>query len=205
MCPQTRCFFATEWNSRGANAVTQRGAENEPSSPAMEMLLAMRMALVHLRHPSVTASLFFMCDFRPRNPFSMFVPDGEGGYGPVPTAAAVRWLNEAANGGGSFQRMVRMGARPVAGEGVKPQSYLAVEGGLFRSKGRATLILENGSADVFSLDPATLMPERRLSTIEFISMPDLDRTDKLPAGIEHQDPAGSALITPFSVTRVVWE
>lgn len=52
----------------------------------MEMLLTVRTALVHLRHPSVTASLFFMYDFRPRNPFSPFVPDNKGGYLPVPTA-----------------------------------------------------------------------------------------------------------------------
>lgn len=34
-------------------------------APAMEMLLATRVALVHLRHSSFTASLFFMYDFRP--------------------------------------------------------------------------------------------------------------------------------------------
>jgi len=198
-------IWITEWNSRGANAVTQRGADVEPASPAMEMLLATRMALVHLRHSSVTASLFFMYDFRLRNPFSMFVADGKEGYAPVPTAAALRWLNEAANGGGSFQRVVAKDAKPIAGEGVVPQSYLAVEGGLFRSKDHTTLILENVSADVFSLDPATLVPDKRLSTTEFMSMPDLVKTDKLAARIEHQGFAGSITINPFSVSRVVWE
>ncbi|MGD0662604.1 MAG: hypothetical protein ABSD38_31500 [Syntrophorhabdales bacterium] len=198
-------IWITEWNSRGANAVTQRGADVEPASPAMEMLLTVRTALVHLRHPSVTASLFFMYDFRPQNPFSPFVPDGKGGYLPVPSAAALRWLNQAANDNGSFQRVVQAGARPIAGEAVVPQSYLAVEGGLFRAKDRVTLILENVSADLFSLNPITLVPGRRPTSVEFISMPDLERTDKLPARIEHQDPAESTLITPFSVTRIVWE
>ena len=198
-------IWITEWNSRGANAVTQRGAGVEPASPAMEMLWATRMVLVHLRHSSVTASLFFMYDFRPRNPFSMFVADGKGGYAPVPTAAALRWLNEAANGGGSFQRVVQKGAEPIAGEGVVPQSYLAVEGGVFQAKDRATLILENVSADVFSLDPATLISNKRPSTIEFISMPNLVKMDKLPARVEHQGFAGTITIPPFSVTRVVWE
>jgi len=198
-------IWITEWNSRGANAVTQRGSDIEPTSPAMEMLLATRMALVHLRHSSVTASLFFMYDFRPQNPFSMFVADGKGGYAPVPTAAALRWLNKAANGGGSFQRVVQEGAKLIAGEGVVPQSYLAVEGGLFQTKDRVTLILENVSADVFSLDPATLVPNQRPSTIEFMSMPDLVKRDKLPARVEHEDFSGSITITPFSVTRVVWK
>jgi len=198
-------IWITEWNSRGANPVIQRGADVEPLSPAMEMLLAARMALVHLRHPSVTASLFFMYDFRPKNPFSMFVADGKGGYDPVPTAAALRWLNKAANSGGSFQREVQEGAEPIAGEGVVPQSYLAVDGGIFRSEGSTTLILENVSGDVFTLDPATLVPGKRPSTIEFMSMPDLVGTDKLPGRIEHQDFKGNIMITPFSVTRVVWE
>ena len=198
-------IWITEWNSRGANAVSQLGAGVEPASPAMEMLLATRMALVHLRHSSVTVSLFFMYDFRPRNPFSMLVTDGRGGYMPVPTAAALRWLNEAANRGGSFQRVVEKDAKPIAGEGVVPQSYLAVEGGLFQSKDHTTLILENVSADIFSLDPATLVANRRPSAIEFMSIPDLVKTDKLPARIERQDFAGSIMITPFSVTRVVWK
>ena len=198
-------IWITEWNSRGANAVTQRGADIEPASPAMEMLLATRMALVHLRHSSVTVSLFFMYDFRQKNPSSMFILDSTGGYSPVPTATALRWLNEAANGGGSFQRLVQEGAKPIAGEGVMPQSYLAIEGGVFQSKERATLILENVSADLFSLDPATSVPNKRPSTIEFMSMPDLVKGDKLSARIEHQDYAGSITITPFSVTRVIWE
>lgn len=198
-------IWITEWNSRGANAATQRGADVELASPAMEMLLATRMALVHLRHSSVTASLFFMYDFRPQNPFSMFVADGGGGYAPVPTAAALRWLNEAANGGGSFQRVVEEDAKPIAGEGVVHQSYLAIEGGLFQSQDRATLILENVSANAFSLYPAILVPNKQPSTIEFMSMSNLIRTDKVPARIEHQVFAGSITITPFSVTRVVWE
>jgi hypothetical protein len=198
-------IWITEWNSRGANAVTQRGASVEPASPAMEMLLAARTLLVHLRHASVTASLFFMYDFRPQNPFSMFVADGKGGFAPVPTAAALRWLNEAANGGGSFQRVVQEGAGRIAGGGAMPQQYLAIEGGLFQSKGRTLLILENASADVFSLDPATLVAHKRPSTVEFLSMPDLVKMDNVPARIECQDPAGSIRVTPFSVTRVVWE
>ena len=59
------------------------------------------------------------------------------------------------------------------------QSHLAIEGGLFRSNGHVTLILENVSADAFSLDPITLVSGRRPSSIEFISIPELDGTDKL--------------------------
>jgi hypothetical protein len=198
-------IWITEWNSRGANAATQHGADIEPASPAVQMLLATRMALVHLRHASVTASLFFMYDFRPQNPFSMFIADRNGGYELVPSAVALRWLNEAANGGGSFQRVVQEGGKPIMGEGVMRQSYLAVEGGLFQLRNRTILILENVSADDFSVDPSTLVPKKRPSSIEFMSMPDLVKTEKVPAKIERQDFAGSIRISPFSVTRVLWE
>jgi len=198
-------IWITEWNSRGANAATQRGADVEPTSPAMQMLLAARMALVHLRHASVTASLFFMYDFRPQNPSSMFVADGRRSYSPVPTAAVLRWLNEAANGGGSFQRVVQEGGRPIMSGGVERRSYLAVEGGLFQSKAGITLILENASDDLFSFDSTTLVPNKRPLSIEFMSMTDLVKADKLPARIERQDSAGNITITPFSVTRIVWE
>jgi hypothetical protein len=196
-------IWVTEWNARGVNPVVQRGAD-EPMSPAMEMLASTRMALVQLRHPSVTVSLFFSLNFAGRQ-HAMFVPEGRGGYVPIPTAAALRWLNEAANAGGSFQRVVQAGARPMAGQGAQNESYLPVEGGLFQSGTRATLILENASAETFSLDPAGLMSNRRPSKVEFISMPDLSNTATLPARINTGN-AGSAIdVAPFSVTRVVWE
>jgi hypothetical protein len=196
-------LWITEWNARGVNPVVQRGVD-EPLSPAMEMLATTRMALVQLRHPSVTASLFFSLGFSERQ-HAMFVSDGRGGYVPLPTAAALRWLNEAANAGGSFQRVVQAGARPVAGGGARDESYFPVEGGLFQSGTRTTLILENCSVDSFSFDPATLMPNRRPSKVEFISMPDLSDTAILPAKINTGNIGNSIAIAPFSVTRVLFE
>jgi hypothetical protein len=159
-------LWITEWNTRGANTVTQRGNAFEPMSPAMEMLATTRMALVHLRHPSVTASLFFMYSFRPRDPHAMFVPDGQGSYSPVPTAAALHWLSEAANGGGSFQRLVQEGEHSVAGGGAKNESYFPVEGGFFESPGRTVLLVENVSSTSFSFDPSTLIKGRYPSRAE---------------------------------------
>ena len=198
-------IWITEWNSRGANTVTTRSGASEPLSPAMSMLVATRMALVYLRHPAVTAALYFDFGFSSENPASLFVARGDNAYAPLPTAAALRWLNEAANAGGSFQRLVQDGAKPVAGGGARPQSYLSVEGGLFQSKDRTVLILENPSSDAFSLNPTALVPNRPSSTIEFMSMPDLADTARLPAKIERQDAAATIAIAPFSVTRVVWE
>ncbi len=196
-------IWITEWNARGGNPVVQRG-DIEPASPAMEMIWTTRMAMVYLRHPSVTVALYFMLSFRPRDPHAMFVSDGRGSYAPVPVAVALGWLNEAANAGGSFQRVVQARATPIAGGGAREESYLPVEGGLFRSGKRTTLILENASDESFSFDPATLKLARRLSSVEFMSMRNLSDTARRAAKIESQNPKGVIAIAPFSITRVVW-
>jgi hypothetical protein len=200
--------WITEWNARGANPAAQRGpATREPMSPAMEMLADTRMALVHLRHPAVTVSLFFMYSFRPKDkdPHAMFVPDGKGSYAPVPAAAALRWVSEAANAGGSFQRVVEAGGQPVTGSGTRHESYLPVEGGLFTSSARTTLLLENASAAGLSFDPATLIPGQRPSRVETLTTADLAAPDLAAAQIKTQDPAGVIEVPAYSLIRVIWD
>ena len=198
-------IWITEWNTRGANPETQRGNAKEPMSPAMEMLTTTRMALVHLRHPSVTASLFFMYSFRPRDPHAMFVSDRKGNYAPVPAAAALRWLSEAANNGDSFQRVVREGEPRIPGGGAKDESYFPVEGGFFESPGRTTLLLENVSSTNFIFDPLTLIKGLKPNRVETLAVPNLVDPEPAAAKIETQDPAGPIAVPPFSLTRIVWE
>ena len=197
-------IWITEWNARGANPATQRGEAAEPLSPAMEMLTTTRMALVQLRHPAVTASLYFMLSFRPRDPHAMFVPDGQGSYAPVPAAAALRWLNAAANGGGTFQRMVQAGGRPVPGGGALAESYLPIEGGLFDAQERRTLLVQNATSTSLSFDASTLAEGRQPSRVEALITPDLVKRERQAARIEVQDRAGPISIPPFSLTRIVW-
>jgi hypothetical protein len=197
-------IWITEWNSCGANPATQRSGADEPMSPSMQMLAATRMALGYLRHPSVTASLFFMYSFRPRDTYTMFVPDGHGSYAAAPTAAALRWLSEAANNGGSFRRLVREGEQPVPGGGAKNESYLPVEGGLFESPGHATLLVQNASSGGFSFDPSTLLKGRKPNRAETLVTPDLSDTKPAAARIETQDLAKPVNIPPYSLTRIIW-
>jgi hypothetical protein len=199
-------IWITEWNSRGANPAAQRGqTAAEPMSPGMEMLTTTRMALVHLRHPSVTASLFFMYSFRPRDPHVMFVSDGQGSYAPVPAAAALHWLSEAANNSASFQRVVQEGEQAVSGGGAKNESYLPIEGGLFESPSRRTLLFENASSASFSFDPGTLVKGRQPSLVETLVTLDLVALRPAAAKIRTQDHAGLIEILPFSLTRIVWD
>jgi hypothetical protein len=198
-------IWITEWNTRGANPAAQRRDADEPMSPAMEMLTTTRMAMVYLRHPSVTASLFFMYGFRQRDTHAMFVSDGAGSYAPVPAAAALRWLSEAANTSDSFQRLVPDGEQPVPGGGARSEFYLPVEGGLFASPTRTTLFVENVSSTRFSFAPATLANGQYPSQVETLAMSDLVSLDGTAANAESQRPAGPIAIPPFSLTRIVWD
>ncbi len=195
--------WITEWNARGANPAVQRGGA-EPLSPAMEMLTTTRMALVHLRHPAVTASLFFMLSFRPRDPHAMFLPDGQGGYAPVPAAAALRWMNAAANGSGSFQRLVQQSGQPVPGGGVEAESYFPIEGGRFDAPKQTTVLVQNASSASWSFDPAALVHGRQPTRVDTLATPDLVQLEPRAATSATQDPTRPITLPPYSLTRIVW-
>ncbi|HVO33893.1 MAG TPA: hypothetical protein VMU17_08250, partial [Elusimicrobiota bacterium] len=125
-------IWITEWNARGANPMIQRG-NIEPASPAMRMLWTARMMFVYLRHPAVTEALFFQLGFRPELPDPLFIATAGGGYQRTPTAVVLAWFGEAANAGGTYQRVIEEAAAPEAGGGVRSESYRAIEGGLFHS------------------------------------------------------------------------
>jgi hypothetical protein len=65
-------IWITEWNPRGGNP----DFSYDPMTRPMNMHLTARMTLAILRHPEVTASLFFMLNFAPDRPFSLYEPDG---------------------------------------------------------------------------------------------------------------------------------
>jgi hypothetical protein len=113
-------------------------------------------------------------------------------------------LSEAANSGGSFQRIVQEGEHSVPGGGAKNESYLPVEGGLFESPKHTTLLVENVSSASSSFDPSMLVKGRHPNRVETLAMSDLLNLDRTAAKIETQDPAGPIVIPPFSLTRIVW-
>jgi hypothetical protein len=195
-------IWVTEWSPRGAQPadISNRA---DPSTPAMMLQLMTRMTLAFLRDRQVTVSLFYALFLSPQGLFRAFVQES-GGYQPVPATVALRWLNEAANGGASFQRYQETGNPRISGGGVRHESYGAVEGGLFRGRGGATLILQNVSGDsrVWKI-PADLnlgTPSR----IERMAMPDLADKTLRAARAETVEPSAEVPVPPYSVTRVVW-
>jgi hypothetical protein len=192
-------IWVTEWNPRG---VDHTSLEQPP--PGMLALLVSRMTSAYLRHPEVTMSLYFMLDFLQSGPHHVFDADGKGGYEPSPQIVAVRWFDEAANGGITYQRLVEAGAKPVATDGWRHESFREVEAALFSWEGRRTLIVENCSDQ-----PRNLQIPKDIGTdapflIETLASPDITAAKAAKPQTLAVKPGGEVQIPAYSLTRIIW-
>jgi hypothetical protein len=132
-------IWVTEWNPQGGNF---KNHLPDLLTPDVLLHLAARMNLAILRQPAVIQCLYFMLHSTSEHDRSHVV-SGDGKIEPLPAIQALTWLNHAANGGVTFQRVVE--ADGVLIDGVKSRSecYRGVEGAWFRSSKSATLILHN--------------------------------------------------------------
>lgn len=196
-------IWVTEWSPRGAQPTVMNDRAN-PATPAIMLQLMTRMTLAFLRNKMVTMALFYAIFLTPQGHYQGFVQEG-GSYQPVPATVALRWLNDAANGGVTFQRYLEPGAERIPGGGVRHENYEPVAGALFRGRGQATFILQNASSEARTWKiPADLnrgMPSR----IEQIAMADLSDATPRPARVETVQPSTNIAAPPFSVTRILWD
>ena len=195
-------IWVTEWNTRGADYQIK----DEPS-PAMHIQLVSRMTFAMLRHREITMSLFFTLNFLRHGPAGgVFQTNGHGGYEPMPHVLALRWFNEAANGGASFQRFLEPGARRIPGGGALAESYFEVEAGLFRKPKSITLIIQNCSTDERVFRLPRMVPEKMPSQVETLSTPDLTSTSTSVIPMSQSVEAGGKVRIPiYSVTRIIWK
>ena len=124
----------------------------------------------------------------------------------MPQLVAMRWFNEAANGGATYQRLLEAGARPIPGGGALSEGYFEVEAGLFEKPGATTLLLQNCSAEPRSLNLQQLPGGKLPQQIETLATPDLTKTPgtELPANLQ-PDPSGVVQLPPYSLTRMIWK
>ncbi len=119
-------------------------------------------------------------------------------------AVTLRWLNEAANGGATYERFVEQGDPRVAGGGAREETFGTVEAGLFRHGGRVEMLVENAS------DQARVWrsgPELGLgipSRVEYLTTPDLMDTQVRPAKIVQGEATARIQLPAWSLTRIEW-
>lgn len=194
-------IWITEWSPRGG------GGPNPHiyllTTPAMLAQGAARMTLAFLRHPEVTRALFFTLNFDAKN-YEQFVHASDGSYRPLPAAQILAWFNHAARSGAIFQRVIERGAVPVAGGRATNETYLQIEGGVFKRAGQTTLILQNAGTTDRVYDPRDGGRLPAPQSIEILATPDLN-DEQNRAAVVRTVPTSAPLTMPaLSVVRVIW-
>jgi hypothetical protein len=198
-------IWVTEFNPHGGLAFDSGDSERvAPTTPAMHAQLVTRMILAFLRNPQVTVIQFFSIRFaRGNNPKTTFVA-GAGGYQPLPVAVALRWLNEAGNGGATFQRFTEANAPRIPGGAWRQEGFGAVEAAVFRGGGHTTMILQNVSADARVWKTGAALKLGVPARVERLDLSGLADPTLAPARIDSVPPSADIAVPPYSITRLIW-
>jgi hypothetical protein len=193
-------IWITEWNPRGVDHT-----QADPFTAAENMHLVTKMTLAYLRHPSVTMSIFFMLSYSVKRHNKLFLPGADGAYMPTPTAVVLRWFNEAANGGGSYQGYIEPAEKRVSGGGLWAEDFVPIEAALFRAKDHTTLIVQNATPESRSLDLTQVIEGAPLVSSEWLATSDLDDRARVAASPQQTgQPSGPPLIPGYSVCRLIF-
>ncbi|MGO8761998.1 MAG: hypothetical protein ACLQUS_08420, partial [Desulfobaccales bacterium] len=193
-------IWITEWNPRGVDHT-----QADPFTAAENMHLVTKMTLTYLRHPSVTMSIFFMLSFSGNRHNKLFLPGDDGTYMPTPTAVVLRWFNEAANGGSSYQGYIERAGKRISGGGLWAEDFVPVEAALFRTKDRTTLIVQNATSESRSLDLKQVVGGAHLFSSERLATADLHDRARVAASPQRTDQSSGPLLIPaYSVCRLIF-
>ncbi len=196
-------IWITEWSPTGGNFTSTFG-QPDLIPPQMTAQLVARETLAFLRHPAVTRALYFTLNADSKSVFQMYVADSNGEYRPMPATVVLQWFDEAADQGGTFQRMIDRDTLPVTGLGNFSESYLPVEGGLFQSAASTTLIVQNASAEPRWFDPAQQNSKSRPASVDLLVAGNFSDRTHTAAQVQTLDPSVPVQIPPFSIARIIW-
>ena len=196
-------IWVTEWSPRGGSPTNLNQPEKDIVTPDMQAHLIARTMLAMLRHPEVTKALYFELYSGNSSVFQTYVLDN-GQYRPTSFAVVLQWFDQAANGGSSFERVVDANGTPVTGLSSFSESYLPIEGGLFKSATNITLILQNASSQTYTYDATEGGQKPVPSQVQLIIPNDFSATAHQPAQITTLNPSQSIVLPPLSIVRIVW-
>ena len=169
----------------------------------MQAHLIARTMLAMLRHPELTKALYFELYSGNNSVFQAYILVN-GQYQPTSFAVVLQWFDQAANSGSSFQRVVDADGMPITGLGPFSESYLPIEGGLFKSASNTTLILQNASSQTYWYDVTEDGQKPTPSQVQMIIPNDFSATTHRPAQITTLNPSQSIVLPPLSILRIVW-
>ncbi|HEY9152339.1 MAG TPA: hypothetical protein VIN60_05585 [Anaerolineales bacterium] len=196
-------IWVTEWSPRGGSPTNLNQPQKDLVTPDMQAHLIARTMLAMLRHPEMTKALYFELYSGNSSVFQTYVLVN-GQYQPTSFAVVLQWFDQAANGSSSFQRVEDANGTPVTGLGPFSESYLPVEGGLFKSASHTTLILQNASSQTYSYDATEGGQKPTPSQVQIIVANNFDATAHTPAQITILDPNQPIVLPPLSIVRIAW-
>ncbi len=196
-------IWVTEWSPRGGSPTNLNQPEKDLVTPDMQAHLIARTMLAMLRHPELTKALYFELYSGNNSVFQTYILVN-GQYQPTSFAVVLQWFDQAANSGSSFQRVVDADGTPITGLGPFSESYLPIEGGLFKSASNTTLILQNSSSQTYWYDATEGGQKPAPSQVQMIIPNDFSVTAHRPAQITTLNPSQSIVLPPLSILRIVW-
>jgi hypothetical protein len=196
-------IWVTEWSPRGGSPTNLNQPQLDLVTPDMQAHLIARTMLAMLRHPEMTKALYFELYSGNSSVFQTYVLEN-GQYQPTSFAVVLQWFDQAANGGSTFQRMVDANGTPITGLGPFSESYVPIEGGLFKSASTTTLILQNASSQVYWYDATEGGKVPAPSQVQLIVPSDFSATAHQPIQITTLSPSQSVVLPPFSIVKIVW-
>ena len=196
-------IWVTEWSPRGGSPTNLNQPQKDLVTPDMQAHLIARTMLAMLRHSELTKALYFELYSGNNSVFQTYVLDN-GQYQPTSFAVVLQWFDQAANGGSTFQRVDDANGRPVTGLGPFSESYLPIEGGLFKSASHITLILQNASSQTYWYDGTEGGQKSAPSQVQIIIPNDFSATAHQPAQITMLNPSQTIVLPPLSIVKIVW-
>jgi hypothetical protein len=196
-------IWITEWSGyswAGADPSSQ-------TSPifGLHVHLTTRMLMTFLRHSSVTMTEYHMLNFS-GGPMSLYRYDSQSqSYVPISSAIILKWFNQAANGGATYQRFKVDGAKWVNSNVTAEEGYYDIEAVQFRKENTTTIIIHNASSETKSVSLSGIVSGRFPTVIESALVdPTADYSSAAPL-VEALPVANQIEIPAYSVTRIVWE
>ncbi|MFZ1041287.1 MAG: hypothetical protein WCA79_08955 [Anaerolineales bacterium] len=196
-------IWVTEWSPRGGNPTDLNDPSKDLVTPDMQAHLMTRTMLAMLRHPEMTKALYFSLNSTAGSDLQAYILVN-GKYLPTSFAVVLQWFDQAANGGGTFQRVEDASGTPITGLGPFSESYLPVEGGVFQSASHTTLILQNASSQPYVYDATEGGQKPVPSQVQMIVASNFDATAHTPAQITTLNPNQTIVLPPLSIVRIVW-
>ncbi len=196
--------WITEWSGFIWMGASQSQTEATARALGLHVHLTTRILMTFLQHSSVTMAEYHMLNFTGA-PMSLYRYDASRReYVPLSAAVILKWFNQAANGGATYQRLTVEGAARIASPAAPAEGYDDIEAAQFRQGNATTVFIHNAGPQAKRLDVAGLAPGRRPDLVESaLVVPAADYSQAAPAVVT-LPPGDSIEIPPYSVTRLVW-